>query len=354
MLEYFSKSYSYEDLRKRSANFNVFAGAKKIHFLEGKAKGVEAIEVNTGGGLRYTVLPDRGMDISFAEYKGIPLAYISQSGIVAPSYYNQDGEEWLRSFTGGLVTTCGLRQVGSPCRYNGEKHGLHGRISNLPAHHVCIWEEIVGDQYVISVKGKVAEARSCGENLLLMREIISFAGKNQIIIRDTIKNDGNTVQPFMILYHCNPGFPLLNDNAKIVIPNHGISSMYQGREAQMKRYEYVGAPTQDFDEDVFYFDVQADKNGIANVMVLNDRDDPQLALKISYSTDILDNLALWKQCSIGDYVVGIEPCNNYVKGLANTDKEGNMKYLQPGEEVKTGLTFEVFEGSEIVKGACEM
>jgi hypothetical protein len=38
---------------------------------EGKAAGVQALQVNTGGGLQFTVLPGRGMDIAVEqEWKG--------------------------------------------------------------------------------------------------------------------------------------------------------------------------------------------------------------------------------------------------------------------------------------------
>ena len=84
MIKYFSKEYGYADLCRRSANFGVFAGARRYAFTEGKSKGVEAVDIVTGGGLRYLVVPDRGLDIAAAEFKGVPLVYLSQTGIVAP------------------------------------------------------------------------------------------------------------------------------------------------------------------------------------------------------------------------------------------------------------------------------
>jgi len=288
------------------------------------------------------------LDISFAEYKGVPPTYASQAGVVAPQYYDAEGEEWLRSFTGGLFTTCGLRQVGNACIYKGEKHGLHGRISNCPASHVCVWEEMTGEEYVISVKGKISETKACAENLILTREITASAGKNKIVIRDTIENKGNTKQPFMLLYHCNMGFPLINDNAKIIIPNKGISSMYEGRERQMERYQYIGPPVEDITEDVFYFDALSDASGFVNVFVINDHNNPQLVMRISYKKEVLNNLAVWKQCSSGDYAIGIEPCNNDIKGVEYAESHDRLKVLLPGEKVSSEICFEVFEGSNAV------
>ena len=43
-------------------------GVKRYQMLEGKAKGVEAVDVDDGQGLRYTVLVDRGMDLGRLVY----------------------------------------------------------------------------------------------------------------------------------------------------------------------------------------------------------------------------------------------------------------------------------------------
>ena len=65
-----------------------------------------AIDVDTGaGGLRFTVLPDRGLDISLASYKGNNLSFLTPAGETHPAFYEPGGLGWLRTFTGGLLTT---------------------------------------------------------------------------------------------------------------------------------------------------------------------------------------------------------------------------------------------------------
>lgn len=114
MLEYFNETYRYEEILERTGGMSQLAGARRFIFAEGRAKGTEAIDVRTGSGLSFMVLPDRGMDIAWAEFKGINLSYISPTGVVAPAYYESRGTEWLRGFYAGLMTTCGLTQAGPP------------------------------------------------------------------------------------------------------------------------------------------------------------------------------------------------------------------------------------------------
>ena len=53
-------------LRSRIGDMSQLAGLKRYAFTEGKAKGIEAVDVKTGSGLHFTVLPGRGMDLAWA------------------------------------------------------------------------------------------------------------------------------------------------------------------------------------------------------------------------------------------------------------------------------------------------
>lgn len=69
------------------------------------------------------------------------MSYMSPCGYVAPSYYDSIGTNWLKSFTAGFLTTCGLEAVGSPCVDAGETLPLHGTIGNLPCEQAYWTEE---------------------------------------------------------------------------------------------------------------------------------------------------------------------------------------------------------------------
>lgn len=107
--------FSKRKLLKYVGDFSQLFGIKEHTLSGGKAGGVKAFDVRNGSGLEFTVLADRCLDISALSFNGINCSYISKTGIVAPEYYHEDGIGFLRSFAAGFLTTCGLRNVGSPC-----------------------------------------------------------------------------------------------------------------------------------------------------------------------------------------------------------------------------------------------
>ena len=80
-------------------------GTRHYNLSDGPALNMRAIDVNTGAGLTYTTLPDRGMDISFASFRVTNLAFLTPNGETHPAFYEPQGIGWLRTFTGGLLTT---------------------------------------------------------------------------------------------------------------------------------------------------------------------------------------------------------------------------------------------------------
>jgi hypothetical protein len=349
MLNYFGKNYDFKSLAERVGDFSQIAGAKRYAFTCGKGKGSEAVDIRTGSGLHYTVLLDRALDIAWAEYKGIPLAYIAQPGTVSPYYYNQEDNEWLRSFTGGLMTTCGLSNVGKAGELNGIKYGQHGRISNLPGEDISIEEDYNGIHYQISIKGKVRQIKPFFEHMVLKRTIKSFAGMNSIIIRDEIENRTQRRQPFMLLYHFNFGFPLINENSRIIIPQRNKEN-FEGRE--FLNLANLGELDVDHEavSDTFLFKTVADKNNQAFFLISNDLENPALALLVKYSYSPLKNLSVWKYMDSRKYVLCIEPANCNIGGIEEEYKKGTLEYLEPFEKRESNIEIKVLDNKkEIVE-----
>lgn len=185
-------------------------GIDRYELAEGCEKGVAVARVRTGSGFAFEVLLDRGMGIGLAELGGQALSWLSPAGRVAPQFYEPEGLGWLRGFPGGLMVTCGLTQVGSPAvDVNGERLGLHGRISYVPAENVSVHGRWEGDDYVMEVSGQMREVSALGENLLLTRTIRAKWGESKLCLHDVVENRGHDPVPHMILYHFNFGFPLL-------------------------------------------------------------------------------------------------------------------------------------------------
>ncbi|HEX30258.1 TPA: DUF4432 family protein, partial [Candidatus Poribacteria bacterium] len=77
MIKLYGREFTRGELLRYVGDISQIAGLKRYELSEGNERGVEAVEFRTGSGFNFVVLPGRGMDISFAEYNGIPLCWRS-------------------------------------------------------------------------------------------------------------------------------------------------------------------------------------------------------------------------------------------------------------------------------------
>ncbi len=89
---------------------------------------------------------------------------------MAPEFYNPKGLEWLRTFGGGMLVTCGLTNAG-PATKEADETGLHGRYSACAAEKVMLSETWDGDTPLLQVSGLVREAYLFGPQLEVQRTI---------------------------------------------------------------------------------------------------------------------------------------------------------------------------------------
>lgn len=318
------------------------ASVTKYVLDDGKGRGMRIFDVKNGSGLRFSVVPDRGLDIMHCDYKGIPISFISKTGLVSPAYYEHENTGFLRSFTAGLLTTCGYTYMGAACEDEGESLGLHGRATSLVSEETgaCgFWD---GDDYIISISGMMREAAAFGENIHLIRQITCRAGQNVIYIDDTYENYGYDPQPFMVLYHCNFGYPVVSQDSSLttsksngVIPRDSIAA------AGIDNYSCFTAPIHDFCEQVFFHNLVPDSEGMAWARMENRK--LGLHVTLRYSTQYLPYLIQWKQTGEGDYACGLEPATWLPKGRSEARKLGQLEMIQPGEIKKMHLEFSVGE-----------
>ncbi len=332
-------------LMGRMGDISQVAGLKRYEFTEGKAKGVEAVDFRTGTGFEFTVLPGRGMDIAWASYRGLSAAYMSKTGITSPSYYEHEGNNWLRSFFAGLLTTCGLSNVGWPSEYNEPvmgvvKHGLHGRISNTCADNVCVKEEWEGDELHMSVSGRMRESMLHCENLTLKREISSSFGENAIHLTDVIENEGFSARPLMILYHINIGYPLLDEGSRLVCNPKSTES--NDAKAAAADFRAVHAPVNGMKEKVYFHDLPCREDGITYVGVINEKF--EVGIYVKFNKFQLPEFTQWKQLGEAEYVMGLEPGNCIPVGLTAQEKRDRLEMLQPGGQKKIELEIGMLTG----------
>jgi len=341
------RNYARNELLERVGNVAQLGGTRHYTLSEGRARGVRAVDFDTGAGLRFTALPDRALDISLASYKGTNLVHLTASGEVHPSYYEPQGTGWLRTFFAGLLTTCGLTYLGSPCNHDGEELGLHGRYANSPTCKVSDLSGWDDDEYVLKLRGVVEESVSFGDKVRLTRTISSQIGSRSLAVHDVAENFGYKTSPFTILYHINAGFPLLDDTSKLILSARDTTAYEDW--ASIENLHKFSAPIPRFREENFHHTMAQDSKGFTYCAMVNPSLGDGLGLFVRFKTDTLPYLNEWKMMGQGDYVVGMEPCNVPCRNRAALAKSGRLVLLEPGETREMNVTIGVLEGGQEIE-----
>ena len=336
------KQYTREELDRHIGHLSQVAGVRLMSLDDGVEAGVRIADIRSGSGLRFQVTLDRGMDVSMAEYKGIPLAWRSPNGDVHPSFYDPRGLGWLRSFPGGLVTGCGITQAGAPCEDDGEELGLHGRLSHTPASDVGSRTEWQGDRCVFKLSGMIRENTLFGQNLALYREIETELGSSAFTIRDSVVNEGFRVTPLMMLYHINLGWPMLDEGAALMVHSKGLIPRDAEAEKGVADATKIQAPMQGYKEQVFFHDLIADGRGFATALLANRN--LGLGLYAEFRQAELPRFTQWKMVGEGEYVFGMEPANCWVQGRAKERQRGTLKMIDPGERCEFLVRIGILDG----------
>lgn len=348
-MELYGRKLTKRELLKRVGDISQVGGVRRYCLSDGNEKGVEAVDFRTGTGFNFTVLPGRGMDISYAEYQGKPICWRSMTGEIGPAYFEPEGLGWLRSFFGGLLTTGGLTYAGPPCTDEGEELGLHGRISNIPAKNVLTDGEWDGDDYVIWVRGKVREARVYGENIQLTRKIRTKLGETKLHIEDEVENLGFEKSPHMILYHINGGFPVIENGSRLISPTIDVEPTNEDSVPGLKQFYKFQAPTHGFKEECFYHRMSAGKDGYVHVALINK--EGNFGFYIKYKIKQLPEFIQWKMNNEGVYAVGIEPANSRIEGgRSGLRKKRALQFLAPGEKRRYEVEIGVLSSRKEIAG----
>ncbi|HST16442.1 MAG TPA: DUF4432 family protein [Gaiellaceae bacterium] len=247
------------------------------------------------GRLSVDVLPSRGLDLGAARFGGKRFSWESPIGHVPWQ------GSFSRSFGGGLVVTCGLRNVGAPA----EGQPQHGWYSSLPARDVAITGA--------TARGRVVDADVPGPALELVREVT--LRDEGVQLTDVVRNLGVESEPAPILYHVNLCWDSIETDAAEVVARDddaaGGEWRETGRPGPERVYEHVGAS----EARVTY-------------------DDIRVAVRSN-----LPRLWQWIEPAYG--ALGIEPANCSVHGRAHDRAEGRLPTLAPGETRTTTLEITV-------------
>lgn len=308
-------------------------GAEKYILQEGKGDCMHFLYIRNGLGLTAWLSLDRAGDISRLEVNGKNIGYFSPCGYVSPKYYDRSTSEgFLRNFTAGFFTTCGLFCLGEACVDDGEQLPMHGNISNIPATLLATEESEDG----LTVKLRVTDAVLFGRKLVLDR-IYNFSYKeNRITLDDKVTNIADKETSFAVMYHCNMGYPLLSENSIVKIPNNGVHFMTKRSEEEKETAFIMEKPQSGYTECCYCYDV-TETEGKAKVGIFNP--DIKCGMVMTYDKKTLPCFTEWKMMGKYDYVLGLEPGTSIPDSRNILREKGTLEFLSPEQSREMHLEF---------------
>jgi uncharacterized protein DUF4432 len=272
-----------------------------------------AIDIRVHRGIELRVYPDRGLDVGAAWFRGFSLAWISPVG-----EGGSDAADWRAAWGGGLITTCGLDNVGAPS----EGIGLHGTYTFLEARDV----EVVRTSDEVVCRATIVDPRG----LRVERTIRSRIGGGRVALADRTTNVAEETLEAPLLYHVNLGWPLWDTGARVetdaleIVPRDEDAAPHDPRSAPEpatipeRVWEHVGA---------------------TRAEVINEA----LGLRVSVESNLP---RLWQWVDPAIYALGIEPANCSVLGRAHDRAEGRLPTLAAREARDTNIVITAEDAHE--------
>jgi hypothetical protein len=270
-----------------------------------------AIDVRVVHGLELRINPRRGLDIGATWFRGTPLAWIGPAG-----EGGAEAADWRASWGGGLVTTCGLDNVGAPS----EGIGLHGTYTFLPARAVSSERSDGG----VIVRGTIDDPRG----LRVERTIRVEGSSVELADRTTNVSDQTLEAP--VLYHVNFGWPFWDAGAAVETD----AAEVRPRDDDAAPHDWSTAPP----EPVSMQERVWEHVGATRASVVN----PGVGVRVELEFD-LPRLWQWIDPAPGVYSLGLEPANCSVLGRAHDRAEGALPFLEPGQDRHTRIAVKAEE-----------
>jgi hypothetical protein len=330
------------ELRCRVGHMSQLAGVRLLTSDNGPSRGVRLLEFRTGTGFSFEVAVDRGFDVGRADYRGAALGWIPPTLLPGPWFFeDQANFGWLRAGLGGLNNTCGLIHIGNPeeasvAHYNfparpTDRYGVHDRAALIPAELVSFGERWEGDSLVLEAVGRVTQAQTYGENLVMTRTYRAEAGGSWFEMEDVVENRGFLPTEHMLLYHFNIGFPFVDEGSELIAPVSRPPDLLFGTADVNERTEWARfiAPQKNWVQQTFEHHMVPDADGQVEVAIYNPRLFHGTGLSVRYDHAAMPRYIEWRMMGEGQYAVGVEPCTNGF-GRQKVKEAGDLIVLKPG------------------------
>ena len=321
----------------RFINISQIGGIEHYTIDDGAGRGVRVLCVNTGAGLRYRVLVDRGLDIDQAFFNQHSISFLTHKGPTAASRGLDRGLDWLKGFPGGLLTSCGPTNIGPPGQDGAEELGLHGPHSNSAASLKAVHQpDVHAKRPAMSIVGVVRYGALYGPCVELRRTIASPLGENAIDVIDEFRNLGNQPAPHAWLLHINFGYPLVDEGTELCFDSPRVEPT--GAPASIARfkesvdYKRIPAPLESHrgpDSAVAYlFPRPVDSTGRTTVAIVNKS--LGIGAAVQYNTKQFPRCGNWQHLGPGEYVTALEPMNGTIDGRWSDREKNLLDFIEPG------------------------
>ena len=346
--------FSSKNWLDKVSNLAQVGGIETSILDNGAGKGTRIAWINTGAGLRFKVVLDRAMDIAEAQYNQYNLSWISRLGVTKPQPLANKGIDWLNSFGGGLLVTCGLTHVGGPEEDEFGSRGLHDEISNCAAEIIQIKQpDIINGDREMFITGIIKQGHPLGQQIELKRSIRCYLGDPTLYISDEVQNVGNIITPHMILYHFNFGWPLIDADTELLWKGDWTPRESGDANKIFKEgvnFKICQEPREDHSgggEEAVMINPPADENGLAHCGIHNEK--LGFAVKLSFLKEQLPSLTNWQHWGQGEYVTGLEPGTNPPLGQKLMRERNELIFLKPKEKKTYDLTLSILSDANRIK-----
>ena len=329
-----------QTLLKQLGNIDQLAGVRLERVESGNGAGGRLIHVWNAAGLSFTVQPDKCLDLYDCSFCGANIAFHSKNGLSANSRFRPEMSEFFHYWSGGMLATCGLGNAGSADTSDSlDPQPVHGRIGYAAADALSMDAEWRGDDYALTVSGRMHESRLYGRNLELHRQIETTLFSPEIRITDTITNLTDAPEPVFLLYHFNFGYPLLDAESRFFGPKSNTTEYSDvGDRAFARMHAPVdGAPQQTF----LHRPLEAGETTAGLFHPVR-----KLVAYLKYDTRALPYLLEWKCLKSQDYVLAIEPANCPANNRSTDRAAGAVPLLGAYESLQYAVTLGFASGKE--------
>ena len=322
------------ELLKKLGNIDQLAGIRETKLLRGRGEDIQLAEFYNATGLRFSVVPDRCMDLWDLSYKGINFSFQSKNGLTSPQAYTPADGEFAEQWPGGMLVTCGLDNVGGHA-VEGGVFPTHGRISHVPAKNFGTQTYWDGERYVLRATGEVHQTKMYSRHLSIRRTIETALDEKVIKFHEVITNFEAEDEPYQMLYHFNFGYPLLQADSCVRFSKADLSAMNDISNDSVHMMDPVDGRGEEM---YFYTNLGERACGVIYNEAL------ELGAYIAFDTKNLPNCLEWKNMKSHDYVLALEPSNTFALNRDDARKAGKIAVLPAYSSVENHLELGILDG----------